>query len=186
MSEVKGMTPEEFVRIGEKLKKTYEDDTPFPALNEGQLTVMGDANKTEIKSNNYTIKFRFAQEMFSEMPENAKAVGPFYVVTVEYEDVTITPRNDLKIIDSIMKVIPFVKKLKEDGSMRELTNEEMFSMYAYAGEEIHLAVYNLVATFLGINDKMGEFMLPGSVVIALNKIIETHPEIFNEADVFFG
>lgn len=180
------MSPEDFMKIGEKIKKTNEDTTPFAVVKEGKLSVVGDANQTEVKKNDYTIKFRFPKELFPEGLEKATSVGPYYVVAVEYKGVSITPRNDVKIMDAIFKILPFFNKLKEDGGIEELSNEEILSIYAYANDEVHLAIYNLVATFLGINDQMGEYMLPFSVLTALNQIIDTHPEVFNEADVFFG
>lgn len=180
------MTPQDLLAIGEKLKKTNEDTTPFAVVKEEKISVIGDANKTQVKSNDYEIKFRIPKDGLEQIPAGAREVGPYYVFTIKYENVTITPRNDLRIVDAIMKIVPFFNKLKEDGSMESLTNEEILSVYVGAGEEVHLAVYNLVATFLGIDDMMGEYMLPFSVISALNRIIDTHPEIFNEADVFFG
>lgn len=92
----------------------------------------------------------------------------------------------MKIVDAIFKILPFFSKLKEDGNIEDLTREELLSTFAYAKEDIHLAMYNLVATFLGIDDHLGSHMLPFSVIGALSQLIDTHPEIFNEADVFFG
>lgn len=180
------MTPGELLSINDKLKKINEDDTPFPVVKDEEVAVVGNANKTEVKKNDYTIKFRVPISAFSEKPTNATVVGPHYVFSVDFPDVAITPRSDLIIVDAIMKIAPFFKKLKENGNVEDLTDEEMLSVFAYAGEEVHLAIYNLVATFLQVGDEIGPYMLPFSVIGALNQIIDNHPEVFNEADAFFG
>lgn len=184
MSEM--VTPEDLVNINEKIKATAEDTTPYLVKKDDTLHVMGDANKTEVKKGDYTIKFRYPRSAFAEIPAGAREVGEFVVFAVTYPEVTITPRRDIKIIAEIFKLKPFLNTLSEDGKVEERTEEEMFMIVADAGEEMLLAVYNLVATFLGIDDIAGEYMLPGSVITALAQIVETHPEIFNEADVFFG
>ena len=185
--EERGLTPEEFLAIGERLKSMEGDTTPFPVVDGKKISVVGDANRTEVKRNDYEIKFRIPKEMLgNDIPKGAQQVGDFYAFTVKYKDISVTPRNDLKIVDAIFKLLPFFRKLKDDGSVEEMGKEELFSMFAYANEEIHLAMYNLVATFLGINDRMGEYMLPMSVIHAVVGIMDAHPEIFNEADVFFG
>lgn len=184
--EEKGMKAADFLAISNKLKKTNEDDTPFAIVKDQEVSVVGDANKTEVKTGDYSVKFRVPQSQFEHKPEGAKEVGMYYVFSVAFDDVMITPRADLKIVDAIMKITPFFNKLKENGEIEAFEKEELLSIFISAGDEIHLAIYNLVATFLGIDDQMGEYMLPFSVIENLNKIMENHPEVFNEADVFFG
>ncbi|MBL1226523.1 hypothetical protein [Enterococcus sp. BWR-S5] len=184
--EEKGMKAADFLAISNKLKKTNEDDTPFAIVKDQEVSVIGDANKTEVKTGDYSVKFRVPQSQFEQKPEGAKEVGMYYVFSVAFDGVMITPRSDLKIVDAIMKITPFFNKLRENGEIESLEKEELLSIFISAGDEIHLAIYNLVATFLGIDDQMGEYMLPFSVIENLNKIMENHPEVFNEADVFFG
>ncbi|MGL4695178.1 hypothetical protein [Enterococcus larvae] len=180
------MTTADFVAISDKLRKTNEDETPFAVVKEQEISVIGDANKTEVKTDTYSIKFRMPMAMFDEKPEGAKEVGQAYVFSVDFESVTITPRSDLKVIDAIMKIMPFFNELTDGGEVQEFTKNELISVFVSAGDEVHLAIYNLVATFLGIDDQMGEYMMPFSVIESLNKLIDNHPEVFNEADVFFG
>lgn len=184
--EEKGMKATEFLTISSNLKKTAESDVPFAVVKDQEISVIGDANKTEVKKADYAVKFRIPKSQLEQKPKEAKEVGNYYVFTVGFEDVMITPRSDLRIVDAIMKIMPFFNELKQDGEVKEFSKEELLSVFVQAGEEIHLAIYNLVATFLGIDDQMGEYMLPFSVIENLNKIMENHPEVFNEADVFFG
>lgn len=180
------ITPNDFLAVSEKLKDAQNDTTPFAIVEDKEIKVVGDANKTAVKKNNYMVKFRFPKGVFEQMPEGAKEVGNFYVLEVEYKDVSITPRTDLKIVDAIFRLQPFLNELTENGAVKERAPEELFHIFAYASEDIHLAMYNIVGAFLGIDDKMGEYMLPFSVLDTITKLIETHPEVFNEADVFFG
>ena len=180
------MKAKDFLAVNNQLKKTNEDATPFLISKDEDLIVVGDANKTAVKKNDYTIKFRMLKTDLEVKPEGAQEIGNYYVFSLTFEGIMITPRSDLKIVDAIFKILPFFNKLKEDGDIEELSREELLSMFAYAKEEIHLAMYNLVATFLGIDDQLGAHMLPFSVVGALSQLIDNHPEIFNEADVFFG
>lgn len=180
------ITPADLLGLNKQLQKINEDDTPFAVVKDDEIAVVGDANKTEVKKNDYTVKFRVPISMFQQKPADAVVVGSSYVFSVDFPDVTISPRSDLIIVDAIMKITPFFKKLNENGSVDDLTNEELLSVFAYAGEEVHLAIYNLVATFLQIGDEIAPYMLPFSVIGALNEIIENHPEVFNEADAFFG
>ncbi|WP_086350266.1 hypothetical protein [Candidatus Enterococcus clewellii] len=184
--EEKGMKAADFLTISNKLKKVSEDDTPFAVVKDQEVSVIGDANKTEVKTGEYNVKFRVPQSHFEQKPEGAVEVGKYYVFSVAFADIMITPRSDLRIVDAIMKITPFFNKLKENGDVEEFNKEELLSIFVNAGDEIHLAIYNLVATFLGIDDQMGEYMLPFSVIENLNKIMDKHPEVFNEADVFFG
>lgn len=172
--------------ISKKLRAVEEEETPFSIINDDQVKVIGDPNLTKQKISDYTVKFRLPISLFDGKPEGAQLVGPYYVIETVYENITITPRNDLKIVDSIMKIMPFFKKLNENGDVEDYTDQELLSVFAYAGDEVMLSIYNLVATFLDIDDTLGEYMKPFSVITTLAQIIENHPEVFNEADAFFG
>lgn len=180
------ITAEKFAQIGKKMKDAQQDTTPYVILDGKNVSVIGDANKTEKKKSDYSIKFRMPKKLFDEIPEGAIVVGDVVGITVQYEEATITPRTDLKIAAAIMEMMPFYETVKEDGEIEEKDGKELFKLFAEASDEVQLAFYNLVATFLGIDDFMAAYMLPGSVFNALVQIIEIHPEIFNETDLFFG
>lgn len=185
----KGLTPEQFAQLTQKINDAKDDPTPFLIMHDDGPKVVGDANKTEVKKNDYTIKFRLPASMVEGSPElmaNAKAVGNEYIVTVDYKDRTITPREDLTIIESIMQLEPFIKVCTEDGAVREMSGRELLTKFTYMANEVHLAMYRIVGTFLKIDDVLGEYMLPVSVITAMTQLIDRHPEVFNEADTFFG
>lgn len=183
-------TPEQILAMAEKIRTANEDDTPFAVVNNDTVSVIGDANKTQVVRNDYKMRFRMPKEWYSSSSEdkNIQEVGSFIVFDRFYEGVTITPRSDLQIISAMMKLQPFFMKVKEDnnGSLEYSDNMELIHVMAHASTDIVLAMYNVVATFLGIDDITGEWMLPGNVIETLSKIFTAHPEMLNEADVFFG
>lgn len=182
----KSFTPADMETIAKKMRDTQNSDVPFAVITQEEVKVVGDANKTEVKKNDYEMSFRVPVSMFEKMPPDAVVIGSNYKFKVKYENITITPRQDLKIVDAILRLQPFFNQLNEDGKVAERTNEELLHVFAYAKEDILLSMYQLVATFLNIDDVLGEYMEPFSVIGCLNQLMDNHPEIFREADVFFG
>lgn len=180
------INPNHLLDITKKLKEAEKSDVPHLVMEDKLVSVVGDPNLTQVKKADYEIKFRLPMSKFDKQPENSIIVGPYYVVTETFRDATITPRSDLIIVDSVMKMQPFFKKLHNDGRMEDYSEAELLSIIAAAGEEIVLAMYNLVAVFLGIDDVLGQYMMPFSVLNAMVQLIENHPEVFNEAGDFFG
>jgi len=176
----------ELVDINEKLKKTEEDSTPYASIQDQKISVLGDANKTEVKKADYSIRFRIPQHALAEKPAAAKIIGEYYIIDMTYEDISLNPRNDLKIMAAIAEMLPFFNDLKENGEIDSLSGEEMVKRLAYAGDQVIEGIYNLVAAFLNVGEELKFFMTGASVIGALATMIDTHPEVFNEADVFFG
>lgn len=176
----------ELLNLNEKLKQTQNDDTPYAAIEDKQISVLGDANKTKVKKADYVIKFRIPQAVLEEKPKAAKCVGNYYIVEMKYEDISLNPRNDLKVMAAITEMLPFFNELKENGEMESISGEELMKRLAYASGDFIPGMYHLVATFLEIGDELKNYMMGASVMIALNQIIDTHPEVFNEADIFFA
>lgn len=180
------MTQEEFLKIASKLNTAEEDDTPFLVVKDDEIAVVGDANKTERKKRNYVLKFRFPLSDDRFRTDDCKIVGKFYIAEIEFTDVCITPRKDLEIVAAGMKIIPYFKKLREDGSIENRNNDELFEIFANMSTEILDAIYTFVGSVLGISGDLIDKLLPTSALVTLNLLIEDYPEIFNEADVFFG
>lgn len=186
-----GFTQQNMLELGKKMKETHKDETPFPVNDDKtKITVVGNANLTQVKKNNYVIKYRMDKSIFDETgeqpPENAKLIGQWYIFSITYNNISITPRQDTKIMAALFDIIPFYNNLKEDGGIESKTENEIIELYLKAGDVFHLALYNFVAAFLGIDDFSGQYMLPGSVLRATHQILDNHPELFNEADIFFG
>ena len=180
------VTKEQFLELKKKWDSAMDDATVYPVFENKEIHLVGDASKTEIKRNNYTILFAFPKVVGKAQPMNSEEKHNAYVRTVHYEDITILPRNNFALAGAIMTLMPFLNKLKEDGGIEDLSKDELFLKFATAKKSIHLAIYNIVAAFLDIDDDEGSYMTPMSVFDTLIKIMDTHPEVFNEADFFTG
>lgn len=180
------ITQEEFLKIANNLKKAEEDDTPFVVVKDNEIAVVGDANKTKKKTRSYVLNFRFpiSDERFKT--EDSKVVGNFYLTKIEFKDVFVSPRKDLEVVAAAMKIIPYFKKLHEDGMLGDRTPDELFEVFSAMSTEILDAIYVFVGSVLGIDNSLLENLLPTSAIETLNLLMTDYPEIFNEADVFFG
>lgn len=179
------MTQEDFLKIADSLKNAEKDDTPFAVIKDDEIAVVGDANKTHVKRNEYVVSFRFplSNEIY-KTPES-KVIGDFYITNIAYKDVMITPRKDLTIVGAIMKLIPYFKNLVETGEVIDKTEEELFDVFLNLKTDILDAMYNVVSTMLEIDDRIVDNMMPTSVFKVCAQLIEDYPEVFNEADLFF-
>lgn len=172
--------------ISKKIDDAQKDDTPF-LINQGDdtpLAIVGDANKTKVKRNDYKIRFNFPEGLLQEVPEGAiHGVGCIYLEE-EFKDRLVTPSQQLIMMDCSITLLEFFHELKEDGTLEKSTENQLFKRFARAGEKLHLAIYEFVATFLGIPDNLAGYMMVGSVMSALIAIIDNHPELINESEIF--
>lgn len=180
------LTQEQFLEMSKNLKKAEEDDTPIIALVNDEVNVVGDANKTEVKKNNYVLRFRFPKEMSQfELPTSTK-IGDWFINEIEYKDVFISPRRDLKVVSAIMEIIPYFKSVSENGDLVNKSDEELITFAKNIPYEIIDAMYDIVSAFLNVDDTLVNYMSPLSVISVMGDLIRDYPEVFNEADVFFG
>lgn len=118
-------TINDWLDINKSLEKAREDDTPHAVLNNGNLAVVGDANKTEVKKVDYQIKFRFEEGEFQAYPKNAKKVGKYIMFTIDFEDIHINPRKDMLLVESALGIYPIITALTNVVDTRNSQIEEM-------------------------------------------------------------
>ena len=118
-------TINDWLDINKSLKKAREDDTPHAVLNNGNLAVVGDANKTEVKKVDYQIKFRFEEGELQAYPKNAKKVGKYIMFTIDFEDIHINPRKDMLLVESALGIYPIITALTNVVDTRNSQIEEM-------------------------------------------------------------
>ncbi|GCF92503.1 hypothetical protein NRIC_03940 [Enterococcus florum] len=180
---------EQFLKIKQGVEQAQEDTTPFALVTDNEVVVTGDANKTEVKKNTYLIEFKLREDMVKAFPyevKSAKQKGSFWLVQVEFKDRAITPRNEIRLLSAGKKLLPFFNKLTENGDVTELDDKEAGELFVHYYDQFDLAIYNLVAVFLGIDDYHGEYMMATSVFEVMMQLILNHPEFINEVDGFFG
>ena len=118
-------TINDWLDINKSLEKAREDDTPHAVLNNGNLAVVGDANKTEVKKVDYQIKFRFEEGELQAYPTNAKKVGKYIMFTIDFEDIHINPRKDMLLVESALGIYPIITALTNVVDTRNSQIEEM-------------------------------------------------------------
>lgn len=118
-------TINDWLDINKSLEKAREDDTPHAVLNNGNLAVVGDANKTEVKKVDYQIKFRFEEGELQAYPKNAKKVGKYIMFTIDFEDIHINPRKDMLLVESALGIYPIITALTNVVDTRNSQIEEM-------------------------------------------------------------
>lgn len=182
------ITENDMIKLQEKVNEAESDTTPFAVIDsEGEVSVVGDANKTERKSKDYTVVFRVPSEYKDLLPDaESLANGKYFVSEVHYHNVIITPRKDLKICSSIMKLLPFLREVLPSGETKDRDKSEISKIISdwVVKDYIVDAMYDLVASVIGIDDFMKEMMFYDSVIENVFKILTDFPEIVNESDFF--
>lgn len=169
-------------------EKAEQDETPFPVVTDDGVNVVGDANKTENKTHDYSIRFRFPKERKAEFDEKdiLQEIGDYIVVSVDFDDVHIVPRRDTEIVTAIVRILPYVKQMQEDGSIRAKTPDELLELVKSVNKDIGDDIYDVVAAVLNVDKSIKDYMLFNDVMDMLIKLPDDFPEVFNEADGFFG
>lgn len=185
----KTVSLDDMLNIQEGMDQAEKDDTPFVAASEEGVKVIGDANKTEVKSRNYAMRFRFPKSEASNIDEKdiVQEVADEVIVRVEFNDVHIMPRRDLEVVDAILQILPYFKKLDDDGvNIENLKGAELMSFLRNANEQVGDAMYEVAAAVLNIDRNLRDHMVLTDVFKMTRRFIDDFPEVFNEADVFFG
>lgn len=170
--------------INEALDEAENDDTPYPVLVDGKVNVVGDANKTEIKKHNFTVSFRFPKGVIPA--DGADASGEDWdLKRVEFKDIYITPRRDLTVMNAVVNVLPYFRKILENGGVEKMTEGELLMMGATMGNQAIDAMYLLVMRVLDIDEDLGEYITAMSAMRNTMEILRAFPHLANEADAFF-
>lgn len=157
----------------EQLKAEFDNtDTTEPVLyTEGDRVVaVGDANNTTVKKHDYTLVF--------ETKAGEK-------VTKEYKNIHILPRKRMKCTNLLVRMLPYLYKPQDDGSIGEYTNLELAQMYLGMGDEIYDSMYELAQTVLDIPDELIDWVDPISVIVFSLKLIHDNPAVRKEAELSF-
>lgn len=175
----------------EELFKAYEDikegidnapnsTVPFPVVKDDKMSVIGDANETQINKHDFKITFRLPEGIAEGQKVNGGVLKE-----IEYKDVFITPRQSGKVVSSLCRMLPFFRKIVDKG-VADYTQEDIVEMLAEFGDDFVDDMYDLVGKTLKIDDALIDYMLPGSAVQATVQIVTGYPEIVNEAEAFFS
>ena len=181
------MTKEEFEEIKRTLDDAENDTTPYAVVANDEVGIVGDANNTEAKKGEYTIRFGFpnTEEWRKQIDPNEifKETENYIGVKRTFKSVFVSPRRHSTVLTAFTELYAFFNYITEDGEVRDLTEDEIPMALKILDENAD-AVYNAVATIIGISPEVSEWMLQTDVTYTLLKIINDFPEIINEADFF--
>lgn len=166
------MREDEYREIDEAIDKAQESVVPFPVQTEDELSVVGDANRTELNKHDFKIEFLVPQQ------------GKYASYIKEFKGIYITPRQNVSIVKAFTSLMPFFRK--PDGSaITSFTEAEKREIASKFDQPLYDAMYDLVAVVLNIDPDLKDYMTPQSVMEAVIKILLQYPEMVNEADTFF-
>lgn len=166
---------EDLLKMKESVDKAADSTIPFPIVKDGDIAVVGDVNKTELNKHDFKIAFR--------VPNGE---GGHTTREVEYKDVYLTPRRSVTASRLITSMMPLFRKVKENGDISEYSDAEMREMVDEMDDNVIDLMYKLVATVVGVNDELADFMIPKSVLDAVLQILKDYPDLVNTGDAFFG
>ena len=169
---------EEFLKVKAALDEAENSTTPFAVVSDDEMAVVGDANETQINSHDFVMHFR--------VPTEDGNKTKYVMKKVEYNNLYITPRQDIKVVRLITEMLPYFRKIMPDGTVGEYEESEIWDILEAMDEKIFDLMYDLVAFFLGVDPSLKDFMIPGDVVSATVQILTEYKEVVNEADTFFG
>ncbi len=176
------------------IEKAREDDTPYIGIKDEELHILGDPNKTEVKSADYVVHFAFPNT--DEWKARATSMGDkigkttddgrYFLATRKVKNVYLSPRRMGAVVSTLAQIESFLYKITDNGEIKELSYDEMVSLATVMNGELSDATYELVATVLRIPYEEMEWMLPLNTIENAVKIALNNPSAVNEADLFFG
>lgn len=173
------MTKEElYLQLKEEMEKAKDDTTPYAVVDEGNMAVIGDANKTEKKNYDYEIDFY--------LPTFKEDGTQVYRKTTEtFKNVFISVRQQSRIVMLLSKLMPYFHKPLPSGEVVEYTPSEELEIISNFDDDILDLMYKLVASVLQIDKSMEPNMGLESVSRAFVQIVRNFPEVVNEAESSF-
>lgn len=187
------ITMEQFNEMRDAVEVAQKDDTPFINATDDGIHVFGDPNKTEVKRNDYVVRFAFpdtpkwrSRVKQSDDKMLDKQVDGYICVARTFKDAHISPRNMGNAITAMAMIEQFLYEITEDGEVKSLSDEDAKSVLYTMNHEISDATYEFVGAVLRIPQDETEWMLPLDVFSTAIQIVKNNPSVVNETDLFFG
>lgn len=177
------MNQEEYLKVKHAIERAEENTKPIATIVDEQVVAKGDVNDVDVKPQDYQVRFVVPKNL---APQGAKKLPTgFYSMTLDFNDVLPTVKQNVKVTSAGVQVLPFFKKLEESGEVRNMDDAEaIMNIYENLSDETVDALYWFVKAFLEIDDELADYITPGSVLEVGAKIISDFPHIFDQADLF--
>lgn len=187
---MKDITYEEFVDMKKKMDEAENDTTPYAILNDDEINVVGDVNKTEVTKHDYVIQFAYPNtpqwksRLESEGVKILKETPNYIGVERTYKDVWVPPRVYTAVQTAFAELYQFFNVVLKDGSIRDLNEDEIIATLRMLSQDMMEAMCHAVATVLRIPPNEEDCMLPTMTMAAVLRMIQDFPEILNGMDFF--
>ena len=169
------ITQEKLLELREAKDKANESDIPFPIVKGDDIAVVGDANKTELNKHDFKLDFVIPDEN-----------GEYQRKTVEYKDVFLKPRQAVTVQRVMTALMPLFFKVGESGKVEDLSDQEMLEVVKMYEGDVLDQIYHLVASVLGVDDRLVDYIDPTSVLEAYHQIMVAFPDLIKASESFFG
>lgn len=169
------ITQEKLLELREAKEKAASDETPFPIVKDGDIAVVGDANKTEVNKHDFVLRFVLPNED-----------GGYTAKDVEYKDVFLKPRHAVTVQRLMTSLQPLLYKVDENGAVEDLSDEEMLEVARLYEGNVLDQIYRLVAVVLGVDERLVDYIDPNSALEAYHQIMLSYPDLVKASDSFFG
>jgi hypothetical protein len=186
------LTNDKVIELNNSLIKASSDDTPTLITDtKDNITVLGDANKTERKSYSYKIIFELPREKFEN---KVKSIGGTLLkenettlyVEKTFSNVFINARQRIRVQKFALTFLTFYVKETDGGKKIEDTNNEVLLNdlvnKVIDKDELLLSIYNLVGSYLNLDDETQSYMSFASTFENALLIIQNDPSLFNETN----
>lgn len=180
------ITLEEFKAMQKGVAEAKNDETPYLAVIDDELHVVGDVNKTEHKRFSYTVRFAFPNEDKYRNEKVIKETPNYLICEREYNNVFIPARRHPTVLNAFVRVESFIMAITDDGDVRDVTEEEAKMLLQMLDDEIVDAVSDAVGKVLGLTPFEAQCIVATSAVQVITQMQADIPEVINEADLFFG
>jgi len=183
------MTREDFNRLKEAQTEAEHDDTPYLAVVDDEMHVVGNPNQTERKKHTYTVTFAYPNlpQYKEQIKEKIKKeTDNLIVFDRTFKNVFVPPRRHTAVVNEFVKLQMWYNAVTDDGETRPYTEEELAMMLDSLSDELLDSVYDVVGVVLGLSEQERDYMMPSSVLDTMVQIYKDNPELANESDLFFG
>lgn len=170
------ITQDQLIQLREAKEAANESDIPFPIVKDGNIAVVGDANKTELNKHDFKLAF---------LVPNKNGDG-YDRKIVEYKNVWLKPRQAVTVQRLMTALLPLFYKVKENGSVQEMNDDEMMAVVNMYEGTVLDQIYHLVAVVLGVDERLVDYIDPGSALEAYRQIMKSYPDVTKASDSFFG
>ena len=179
----------------DKLDETHKDDTVFLVHDPKQLTAVGEANSTEVIASDYTVTIRVPKFLLPKGVEARPNGNGWYVFDITKENVFITPRQSVPLMEKLINIYAIrdkVNEIKEVEGLDMMTEDEanianlkkMLELLTAESYAYLDTMYEVLGIFMDIPEDFRQFIEPTSAMNNFLALIANNPGAFNESETF--